>query len=53
LSSATANSSAGVISLIHIVKAQTRNGATASGAKISDTAVMPAVSTANSEELNK
>lgn len=53
LSTVTANSSTGVISWIHIVKAQKKNGATTSGAKISNTAVTLAVSTANSEELNK
>lgn len=52
LSAVTANSSTGVI-WIHIVKVQKRNGATTSGARISNTAVTPAVSTANSEELNK
>lgn len=45
--------STGAISWMHIVKVQTRNGATASGAKIPNRAVTPAVSTANSEELNK
>lgn len=53
MSTVTATSSMEMNSLIRIVKVQKRIGSTTSEAKISNTPVTPAVSTANSEELDK
>lgn len=53
LSVVTANSSPGPISWLRIVKVQKRIGSATWAAQISNTPVTPAVSTANSEELDK
>lgn len=50
---ATANSSMEMSSSVLIVKVRKRIGSTTSEAKISNTSVTPAVSTANSKELDK